>query len=169
MAERPRFDGGARNQPVIVAMNARAAVPLVDTNIIPDRNAGMGSLLWNLQNPRDPDQDGSPLLDSAFAFIDVGVSRPKVATALKTLLASDLGMYVDYVATERLEAVPYANVTPTGDRAERIRGHLSRLISSTQAARQVKDWQFVVNGVGYVSSVAYSYDLHGSEVWEAYF
>ena len=96
-------------------MKAQTAVPFVDTNIIPDRNAGIGSLLWDLQNPQDPDRDGPPLLDPMFAFIDVGVSRAKVSTALKTLLASDLKMDVEYVATERLEAVPYANVTLLGD------------------------------------------------------
>ena len=63
-----------------------------------------------------------------FAFIDVGVSRAKVSTALKTLLASDLKMDVDYVATERPEAVPCANVTLLGDRAEKIRGCLSGMI-----------------------------------------
>src|SRR5512137_619279 len=88
------------------AMNAQTAVPFVDTNVIPDRNAGIGSLLWDLQNPRDPDRDGPPLLDRAFAFIDVGVSRAKVSTALKTLLTDGLEMDVDYVATERPEAVP---------------------------------------------------------------
>src|SRR5512142_2412966 len=98
-------------------MKTHTPVPFVDTNIIPDRNAGIGSLLWDLQNPRDPDRDGPPLLDPRFAFIDVGISRAKVATALKTLLASDLGMDVDYVATERLEAVPHANVTLLGNRA----------------------------------------------------
>ena len=45
---------------------------------------------------------------------------------MKTLLASDLKMDVDYVATERLEAVPYAHVSLLGDRAEKIRGCLSR-------------------------------------------
>src|SRR5512136_3172089 len=122
------------------AMKAQTAVPFVDTNIIPDRNTGIGSLLWDLQNPQDPDPNGPPLLDPEFAFIDVGVSRAKVATALKTLLASDLKMAVDYVATERLEAVPYANVTLLGDRAEKIRGCLARMISSKDAPREVKDW-----------------------------
>jgi hypothetical protein len=145
------------------------AVPFVDTNIIPDRNAGIGSLLWDLQNPRDPDQDGPPLLDPEFAFIDVGVSRAKVATALKALLASDLRMDVVYVATERPEAVPYAHVTPLGGRAERIRECLSRMISSKEATREVTDWHYVVDRKGKVSSVAYSYNLHGNEVWEAYF
>ena len=45
------------------AMKAQTAVPFVDTNIIPDRNAGIGSLLWDLQNSQDPDWDGPPLLD----------------------------------------------------------------------------------------------------------
>ena len=150
-------------------MKAQTAVPFVDTNIIPDRNAGIGSLLWDLQNPQDPDRDGPPLLDPEFAFIDVGVSRAKVSTALKTLLASDLKMDVDYVATERLEAVPYANVTLLGDRAEKIRGCLSAIFSSKGATCEVKDWHFVVDLKGKVSSVAYSYHLHGNEVWEAYF
>lgn len=151
------------------AMKAQTAAPFVDTNIIPDRNAGIGSLLWDLQNPQDPDRDGPPLLDPVFAFIDVGVSRAKVSTALRTLLASDLKMHVDYVATERLEAVPYANITLLADRAEKIRGCLSGMISSKEATREVKDWHFVVDRKGKVSSIAYSYNLHGNEVWEAYF
>lgn len=150
-------------------MKAQTMVPFVDTNIIPDRNVGIGSLLWDLQNPQDPDRDGPPLLAPEFAFIDVGVSRAKVATTLRTLLASDLRMDVDYVATERLEAVPYANVTPTGDRAEKIRGCLSRMISSQGATREIRDWHFVVDHKGKVSAVAYSYGLHGNEVWEPYF
>jgi len=151
------------------AMKAQTAVPFVDTNIIPDRNAGIGCLLWDLQIPQDPDQDGPPLLDPEFAFIDVGVSRAKVSTALKTLLASDLKMDVDYVATELLEAVPYANVTLLGDRAEKIRGYLSGMISSKETTREVTDWHFVVDREGNVSSVAYSYNHYGNEVWEAYF
>ncbi len=150
-------------------MKAQIAVPFVDTNIIPDRNVGIGSLLWDLQNPQDPVRDGLALLDREFAFIDVGASRAKVATALKTLLANDLEMDVDYVATERVEAVPYANVTLLGDRAEKIRGCLSAIFSSKGAACEVKDWHFVVDRNGKVSSVAYSYHLHGNEVWEAYF
>ena len=150
-------------------MKAQTAVPFVDTNIIPDRNAGIGSLLWDLQNPQDPDRDGPPLLDPEFAFIDVGVSRAKVATALKTLLASHLKMDVDYVATEPAEAVPYANVTVLGDRGEKIRGCLSGMISSKGARREVTDWHCVVDRKGKVSSVTYSYDLHGNEVWESYF
>src|SRR5512135_3484272 len=150
-------------------MKAQMAVPFVDTNIIPDRNVGIGSLLWDLQNPQDPDRDGPPLLDSEFAFIDVGVSRARVSTALKTLLAGDLKMDVDYVATERLEAVPYASVTLQGDRAEKIRACLSGSFSSKGATCEVKDWHFVVDLKGKVSSVAYSYHLHGNEVWEAYF
>lgn len=150
-------------------MNAQTAVPFVDTNIIPDRNAGIGSLLWDLQNPQDPDRDGPPLLAPEFAFIDVGVSRAKVATVLRNLLANDLKMDVTYVATERLEAVPYANVTPLGDQAERIRGCLSEMISSKEATREVKDWHCVVDRTGKVSSIAYSYNLHGNVVWEAYF
>lgn len=150
-------------------MKAHTAAPFVDTNIIPDRNAGIGSLLWDLQNPRDPDQDGPPLLAPEFAFIDVGVSRAKVATGLKALLASDLRMDVVYVATERPEAVPWAHVTPLGDRAERIRECLSGMISSKAATREVTDWHYVVDRQGRVSSVAYSYNLQGNEVWEAYF
>lgn len=144
-------------------------IPFVDTNIIPDRNAGIGSLLWDLQNPQDPDRDGPPLLDPKFAFIDVGVSRAAVSIALKSLLASNLEMNVDYVATERIEAVPFANVTLLGDRAEKIRGYLSRMISSEDAPREVKDWHVVVDRAGKVSSLAYSYHLHGNEVWESYF
>src|SRR5512136_2901261 len=142
-------------------MKAQTAVPFVDTNIIPDRNTGIGSLLWDLQNPEDPDRDGPPLLDLEFAFIDVGVSRAKVSTALKTLLASDLKMAVEYVATERLEAVPYANVTLLGDRAEKIRGCLSTVFSSKGATCEVKDWHFVVDQQDQVSAIAYSYHLHG--------
>ncbi|MFZ5570263.1 MAG: hypothetical protein ACOZF0_07655 [Thermodesulfobacteriota bacterium] len=84
-------------------------------------------------------------------------------------MASDLKMDVDYVATERLEAVPYSHVRLLGDREEQIRGCLSRMISSKATVRQVEDWHFVVDRKGRVSSVAYSYDLHGNEVWEAYF
>lgn len=151
------------------SMRARAAVPLVDTNIIPDRNAGMGSLLWDLQHPPDPDRDGPPLLEPAFAFIDVGVSRARVATALKTLLAGDLGMDVAYVATERPEAVPHAHVHLLGEKADGIRARLSGMISSRGTTREVIDWHCVVDRNGKVSAVAYSYDLHGNEVWEAYF
>lgn len=150
-------------------MKAQTAVPFVDTNVIPDRNAGIASLLWDLQNPQDPDRDGPPLLDPEFAFIDVGVSRAKAATAVKALLAGDLKMDVDYVATERPEAVPYASVTLLGDGAEKIRGCLSAIFSSKGATCEVKDWHFVVDQQGNVSSVAYSYHLHGNEVWEAYF
>ncbi|MCL4789285.1 MAG: hypothetical protein KJ070_21220 [Verrucomicrobia bacterium] len=141
----------------------------MDTNIIPDRNVGIASLLWDLQNPQNPDRDGPPLLAPEFAFIDVGVSRAKVATALETLLARDLKMDVDYVATERIEAVPYASVTLLGDRAEKIRGCLSAIFSSKGATCEVKDWHFVVDQQGKVASIAYRYDLHGNEIWEAYF
>ena len=157
---------GTKDDP---AMKAQTAVPFVDTNIIPDRNAGIGSLLWDLQDSQDPDWDGPPLLGPEFAFIDVGVSRAKVSTTLKTLLASDLKMDVDYVATERPEAVPYANVTLLGDRAEKIRGYLSGMISSKETTREVTDWHYVVDRKGKVSSVAYSYNHYGNEVWEAYF
>jgi hypothetical protein len=144
-------------------------IPFVDTNVIPDRNAGIGSLLWDLQNPPDPDWNGPPLLNPKFAFIDVGVSRAKVATALKTLLASDLGMNVDYWATERPDAVPYANVTLLGDRAEKIRGYLSGMSPSKQTTHKVTDWHYVVDRTGKVASAAYSYQLYGNEVWESYF
>lgn len=150
-------------------MEAPTALPIVDTSIIPDRNAGIGSLLLDLQDSRDPDRDEQPLLGPAFAFIDVGVSRAKVATTLKALLARELGMDVDYAATERLEAVPYANVVPLGEKGAEIRGCLSRMISSTGATREVRDWHCVVDRQGKVSSVAYSYELHGNEVWESYF
>lgn len=150
-------------------MKAHTAVHLVDTNIIPDRNAGIGSLLRDLQESRAPDRDGPPLLGPEFAFIDVGVSRARVATVLKNLLVGDLGMAVSYVATERFEAVPYANVTLLGERSERIRGRLSRMISSGEAPREVEQWHYVVDHKGKVSSVAYSYRHHGNEVWEAYF
>lgn len=129
----------------------------------------MGSLLWDLQNPHDPRRDGPPVLSSRFAFIDVGVSRARVSTALKTLLAKDLEMDVDYVATERLESVPCANVVPLGDRAEKIRTCLSGMISSKEVTREVTDWHYVVDRQGRVSSVAYSYRLHENEVCEAYF
>src|SRR5512136_1290346 len=151
------------------AMKARPAVPFVDTTIIPDRNAGIGSLLRDLQGSQDPDRDGPPLLSPAFAFLDVGVSRAKTATALKTLLARDLKMDVDYVATELPEAVPYANVTLLGDRAEKIRGHLSGMSPSKETTYAIRDWHYVVDGAGQVTSVAYSYGLYGNEVWEAYF
>src|SRR5512142_304636 len=62
------------------------AIPFVDTNIIPDKNAGIGSLLLDLQDSQGPDPDGPPLLGPEFAFIDVGASRAKVATTLKTRL-----------------------------------------------------------------------------------
>src|SRR5512136_2794013 len=151
------------------AMKARPAVPFVDTTIIPDRNAGIGSLLRDLQGSQDPDQDGPPLLGPVFAFIDVGVSRAKAATALRTLLARDLKMDVDYVATERPEAVPCAHVTLLGEKAEKVRGHLSGMSPSKETTHEVTDWHYVVDRTGRVSSVAYSYHLYGNEVWEAYF
>lgn len=150
-------------------MSARTATPLVDTNVVPDRNAGMGSLLWDLQHPQDPAADGSPRLDLEFAFLDVGVSRARVATALKTLLARELGMDVDYVATERPDAVPYAHVTLLGERGEEIRRHLSRMMRSKQGTRDVTDWHCVVDPDGRVSSVAYAYGHFGNEVHESYF
>ncbi|HEX9135954.1 MAG TPA: hypothetical protein VF905_03285, partial [Nitrospirota bacterium] len=150
-------------------MKAQTAIPFVDTNVIPDRNAGIGSLLWDLQDARDSDRDGPPLLIPEFAFIDVGVSRAKAATALKTLLARDLKMDVDYVATELPEAVPYANVTLLGDRAEKIRGHLSGMSPSKATMYAVTDWHYVVDREGNVSSIAYSYNHYGNEVWEPYF
>ena len=151
------------------AIRTQTAVPFVDTNIIPDRNAGIGSLLWDLQDSQDSKQDGLPLLGPDFAFIDVGASRARASTTLKTLLARGLGMDVAYVATELPEVVPSANVTLTGDRAEKIRGYLSAMISSTGTTREVTDWHYVVDRKGQVSSVAYSYHHHGNEVWEAYF
>ena len=151
------------------SMKARTAVPIVDTNIIPDRNAGMGSLLWDLQNPQEPDRDGPPLLCPGFAFIDVGATRARTSAALKTLLARDLGMDVTYVATELPEVVPFAYVTPLGDRGEEIRRSLSTMISSMETTREVIDWHYVVDRRGRVSSVAYSYRHHGNEVWEAYY
>lgn len=150
-------------------MTSRWTIPFVDTSIIPDRNAGVGSLLWDLQNSRDPDRDGSPLLDNEFAFIDVGASRAIASTALKTLLVRDLGMDMVYVATERPEAVPYANATLSGDRAEKIRGHLSGMSPSTETTQEVTEWHYVVDGAGKVSSVTYSYRLYGNQVWESYF
>lgn len=150
-------------------MKVQTAVPFVDTNVIPDRNAGIGSLLWDLQNPQDADRDGPPLLGPVFAFIDVGVSRAKVSTALKTLLARDLKMVVEYVATELPEAVPYANVTLLGDRAEKIRGHLSGISPSKETTYAVTDWHYVIDREGNVSSIAYSYNHYGNKVWEPYF
>ncbi|OPY86609.1 MAG: hypothetical protein A4E73_03913 [Syntrophaceae bacterium PtaU1.Bin231] len=104
-----------------------------------------------------------------FAFIDVGVSRARAATALKTLLASDLKMDVDYVATELLEAVPYAHVSLLGDRVEKIRGYLSGMSPSKETTYEVTDWHYVIDRTGKVSSVTYSYNLHGNEAWESYF
>lgn len=150
-------------------MNCQRTVPFVDTNVIPDRNAGIGSLLRDLQNPHDPDRDGPPLVDREFAFIDVGVSRAKTSTALKALLATDLKMDVDYVATERPGAVPYAHVTPLGESAEKIREHLSGMSPSKGTTHEVTDWHYVVDRAGRVSRVAYSYRLYGNEVWESYF
>lgn len=147
-------------------MKAPAPVPIVDTTIVPDRNAGMGSLLWDLQNPAD--HDVPPLLDREFAFIDVGVSRACPAIALFSLLSQDLGLDVDYVATERPEAVPYAHVTPLGTQAERIRSGLNRMISSKGGVREVADWHFTVDSSGKVASIAYRYDLHGNQIWESY-
>ena len=150
-------------------MNAKRKVPFVDTNIIPDRNAGIGSLLWDLRNPSDPDRDGTPLLEPEFAFIDVGVSRAGVSASLKTLLAGELKMDVAYVATELQDLVPYAYVTPLGSQAEKIQDCLSRMISSQGTAYEVSDWQYVVDSLGKVSTVAYSNILSGNEVWESYF
>lgn len=150
-------------------MKTQTTIPFVDTNVIPDRNAGIGSLLWDLQNPQDCEGDGPPLLEREFAFIDVGVSRAKVATALKTLLVNDLGMRVDYVATERPQAVPYAHVTLLGETAEKVRSHLSGMSPSKEIRHEVTDWHYVVDRTGKVSSVTYSYQLYGNEVWEAYF
>ena len=150
-------------------MKAQAEVPFVDTTIIPDRNAGIGSLLLDLQYPHNPDNDGSPLLGAEFAFIDVGASRAKVSTTLKTLLVRDLRINLDYVATELPEAVPYAYVSLPGARAEKIRRYLSGMISTNETTREVMDWHYVVDFKGRVSSVAYSYNHVGNEVWESYF
>lgn len=148
---------------------SKVVIPFVDTNVIPDRNAGIGSLLRDLQNPEDLDRYGPPLLDPKFAFIDVGVSRARVAIALKTLLARDLKMDVDYVSTELPEAVPYANVTVLEDWAEKVRAYLSGMSPSKKTTYDITDWHFVVDRTGKVSSVAYSYQLYGNEMWEAYF
>lgn len=147
----------------------RATVPMVDTTIIPDRNAGIGSLLWDLRNPRDPSRDGTPLLSRDFAFIDVGVSHARAAIALQTLLLRDLGMEVEYVATERPEALPFAHVTPLGSGADAILSSLTRMISSKGSARAVEELHFTVDHRGKVTSIAYRYDLHGNEIREAYF
>lgn len=144
-------------------------VPFVDNNIIPARNAGMGSLLTDLQDSQDPDGDGPPLLNPEFAFINVGVSRAKVSTTLKTLLTRELKMDVKYVATELLEVVPYANVTPPVDREEKIRRYLSAMISSGKTIREVTECHYVVDREGKVSSISYSYNHHGNDVWESYF
>ncbi|HWS01013.1 MAG TPA: hypothetical protein VN249_10385 [Prolixibacteraceae bacterium] len=149
-------------------MKAQTKVPFVDTTIIPDRNAGIGSLLLDLQDIENHDREG-PLLGPEFAFIDVGASRAKVSTTLKTLLARDLRMNVDYVATERPEVVPWAYVTLPGDRAEKIRQHLSGMISSRETSREITKWHYVVDCTGKVSSITYSYNYYGNEVWESYF
>lgn len=148
-------------------MNAQKTIPFVDTTIIPDRNAGIGSLLLELQD--SPKMDGLPLLGHDFAFIDVGVSYARVSTALKTLLTKDLRMNVDYVATELPEMVPYAFVTPSGDREKAMHIYLSRMISSGKTTREVMDWHYVIDRKGKITSVAYSYNHYGNEVWEAYF
>jgi hypothetical protein len=92
-----------------------------------------------------------------------------VATSLKRLLVDNLGMGVDYVATERLEMVPYAYVTRPGEGAEQIHGYLSAMISSEETRREVTDWHYVVDPEGKVSCVAYAYGHMGNEVWESYF
>jgi hypothetical protein len=43
------------------------------------------------------------------------------------------------------------------------------MISSPRVTREVRDWHCVVDPQGKVCSIAYSYDLHGNEVWESYF
>jgi hypothetical protein len=150
-------------------MNAQTGTPFIDTTIIPDRNAGIGSLLLDLQNPLDSDKAGLPLLGPEFAFIDVGVSLARVSVALKMLLARDLKMKVDYVATELPEIVPYATVTTEGDREEKIRKYLSGMISPGETRRKVMDWHYAIDQLGKVSSIAYSYNHFGNEVWESYF
>ncbi len=67
-------------------------VPIVDTNVIPDRNAGIATLLLDLQSHASPEPDGQPLLANEFGLIDVGVSRATVAGPLKALLSQDLQM-----------------------------------------------------------------------------
>ncbi len=150
-------------------MKAQNEVPFVNTAIIPDRNAGIGSLLLDLQCPQDPEMDGLPLLGPEFAFIDVGPSFARVSTALKTLLAKDLRMNVEYVATELPEMVPYATVTTEGNREDKIRKYLSGMISPGETRRKVIDWHYVIDLNGKVSSIAYSYNHYGNEVWESYF
>lgn len=150
-------------------MKAQIEVPFVGTTIIPDRNAGIGSLLRDLQDSQDPVRDGSPLLGAEFAFIDVGASRASVSTTLQTLLVEDLRMNVDYVATELPEVVPYAYLTLPGSRAEKIRSYLSGMITTNKTTRKVMDWHYVVDQKGRISSVAYSYNHYGNEVWEAYY
>ncbi len=148
-------------------MKAQLEIPFVDTTIIPDRNAGIGSLLWDLQNTHDHDEP--PLLGPVFAFIDVGASCARVAIALKTLLTTDLRMEVDYAATELAEVVPYATVTPEGDSAEKMYNYLSGMITTNRTRREVLDWHYVIDGNGKVASIAYSYNHFGNEVWESYF
>ena len=150
-------------------MKAQTEVLIVDTTIIPDRNAGIGSLLLELQHSEDAGQDGPPLLGAEFAFIDVGTSHSKVSVTLKTILARDLRMNVEYVATELPEVVPYAYVTPTRPGAEKIRTYLSGMITTKETTREVIDWHYVIDQKGKVSSVAYSYNHFGNEVWEAYY
>jgi hypothetical protein len=43
------------------------------------------------------------------------------------------------------------------------------MITTGQATREVTDWNYVINLKGKVSSVAYSYNHVGNEVWESYF
>jgi hypothetical protein len=150
-------------------MKAQTEVPFVDTTIIPDRNAEIGSLLLDLRDSQYPVRDGSPLLKPDFAFIDVGASRAKVSTTLKTLLVRDLRMRVEYLATELPAAVPYAYVKPPLARSEEIRRYLSGMISTNETTREVIDWHYVVDVKGKVSSLAYSYSHVGNEVWESYF
>lgn len=150
-------------------MMAQTAVPFVDTTIIPDRNAGIGSLLWDLQAAQDPEHNALPLLGPEFAFIDVGVSRASVASSLKNLLSDELRMDVDYVATERHGMVPYAYVTLLGEKVKKIQRYLSAVISSKETTREVTDWHYVVDIEGKASSIAYSYNHMGNKVWESYF
>ncbi len=144
-------------------------VPIVDTNVIPDRNAGIATLLLDLQSHASPEPDGQPLLANEFGLIDVGVSRATVAGPLKALLSQDLQMNVLYVATERPEAVPYAYVFHHGEYAGKIRSGLSRMISTKSASREVEAWHYAVDSHGKISSIGYSYRLYGNEVWESYF
>jgi hypothetical protein len=151
---------------MIPALKPQPKLPFVDTNVIPDRNAGLGAFFGSSESSKSG-SDGPPLLNTLFAFTDVGVSRAKVATALKTLLANDLRWTWNMWPLKCPEAVPYANVTLLGARAEKIRGHLSGMSPYKGESRpRSRTGIIVVDRTGKVSSVAYSYHLYGNEVWE---